>query len=62
MLVEQEHPKHALHKLRTFTGWYTHGLPGGRQLRLRIGSLGTAAEFREAVELFFEDAAAHVAA
>ncbi len=46
-------PKEALHKLRTFTGWYTHGLPRGRDLRLRISSLQTPAAFRAAVEEFF---------
>jgi nifR3 family TIM-barrel protein len=56
LLIEQEEPKLALHKLRTFTGWYTHGLPGGRALRLEIGSLGSAEAFVEAVERFFERA------
>jgi len=37
LLVEREEAGFALHKLRTFTGWYTHGLPGGRSLRTRIG-------------------------
>jgi nifR3 family TIM-barrel protein len=60
MLVEQEEPKFALHKLRTFTGWYTHGLPGGTELRRRIGELDTSAAFLEAVELYFDRA--HVAA
>lgn len=39
----------ALHKLRTFAGWYTHGVPGGRGLRRSIGSLVTPQQF---VELF----------
>jgi tRNA-dihydrouridine synthase B len=43
----------ALHKLRTMTGWYTHGLPNGRALRVRISSLLTPADFREAVMEFF---------
>ena len=46
-------PKEALHKLRTMTGWYTHGLPRGRDLRVRISSLQTPADFRAAVEEFF---------
>ena len=25
-----------MHKLRKFTGWYTHGVPHGRELRQRI--------------------------
>jgi nifR3 family TIM-barrel protein len=56
LLTEQEETKLALHKLRTFTGWYTHGLPGGRQLRLRISSLATPEAFLEAVEQFFAQA------
>ncbi|PYQ34404.1 MAG: tRNA dihydrouridine synthase DusB [Acidobacteria bacterium] len=47
-------PREALHKLRTMTGWYTHGLAGGRALRVRISDLATPAAFREAVVDFFE--------
>ena len=46
-------PREALHKLRTMTGWYTHGLPNGRALRVRISQLSTPADFRAAVEEFF---------
>jgi tRNA-dihydrouridine synthase B len=51
---------HALHRLRTMTGWYTRGLPNGRSLRVRISELATPGDFRNAVEEFF--AAAAVAA
>ena len=44
----------ALHKLRTMTGWYTHGLENGKALRVRISGLATPAAFREAVVEFFE--------
>ena len=55
LLMEQESdPRFALHKLRTFTGWYTHGLPDGKGLRARISSLPTPASFIEAVEQFFD--------
>ena len=47
-------PKAALHKLRTMTGWYTHGLENGRALRVRISGLATPAAFREAVQEFFD--------
>ncbi len=47
-------PREALHKLRTMTGWYTHGLTNGRALRVRISDLATPADFRAAVEEFFE--------
>jgi tRNA-dihydrouridine synthase len=47
-------PREALHKLRTMTGWYTHGLANGRALRVKISELATPAAFREAVVEFFE--------
>jgi len=56
LLLEQEDAKLALHKLRTFTGWYTHGLPGGKTLRARIDSLHTPESFLSAVEEFFVEA------
>jgi nifR3 family TIM-barrel protein len=46
-------PREALHKLRTMTGWYTHGLPNGRALRVRISALSTPVDFRDAVAEFF---------
>ena len=55
LLMEQEDDaKFALHKLRTFTGWYTHGLAGGKQLRMQINQLSTPDAFLAAVERFFE--------
>jgi len=48
-------PREALHKLRTMTGWYTHGLPNGKALRVRISALATPADFRDAVTEFFGD-------
>jgi len=50
-------PREALHKLRTMTGWYTRGLPNGRALRVQISGLQTPADFREAVNGFFEESA-----
>ena len=50
---DSESPIHALHRLRTMTGWYTHGLPNGRALRVRISQLQTPEDFRRAVEEFF---------
>jgi nifR3 family TIM-barrel protein len=40
----------ALHKLRTFTGRYTHGIPGGRKLRQSISRLSEPGEFVTAIE------------
>jgi nifR3 family TIM-barrel protein len=58
LLLEQEEPHFALHKLRAFTGWYTHGLPDGRRLRARIQSLGSIGEFLAAVDAYFASALA----
>jgi nifR3 family TIM-barrel protein len=55
-LIEQndaDEPKAVMGKLRTFTGWYTHGLPSGRDLRCRIQSLPSPEAFLDAVEEFF---------
>jgi nifR3 family TIM-barrel protein len=56
LLEEEQDPKQILHKLRTFTGWYTHGLAGGRKLRVRINSLSDPEQFIAAVERFFDEA------
>jgi nifR3 family TIM-barrel protein len=53
LLREREDEKVALHKIRTFTGWYTHGLPNGRSLRQRINSLTSVSQFIDAIEEFF---------
>jgi nifR3 family TIM-barrel protein len=52
-VAEREPRGFALHKLRKFTSWYTHGLPNGRKLRQRINDLPDAASFLQAVEDFF---------
>ena len=46
-------PKRMMGKLKTFTGWYTHGVPKGTELRRRIQSLPTPEAFLEAVQEFF---------
>jgi len=58
LMTQEQDPKFALHKLRTFTGWYTHGLDGGKKLRMRINTLDTPAAFIDAVEQFFDQARA----
>ncbi len=45
----------ALHKLRTFTGVYSHGLPAGERLRRQIQQLPDAAALLAAVEGFFAE-------
>ncbi len=59
---QSDAPKAMMSKLRTFTAWYTHGLPNGSELRRRIASLDSPQAFLDAVELFFETHAARVAA
>lgn len=54
-VAEREEGKFALHKLRKFTGWYTHGLPHGRKLRQQINSLPDVPSFLAAVEAFFDE-------
>jgi tRNA-dihydrouridine synthase B len=56
LVAERESSRYALHKLRKFTGWYTHGLPNGRRLRQGIQQLPDVASFLAAVEAFFTEA------
>lgn len=53
-VAERDPEREALHKLRKFTGWYSHGLPRGRDLRRRINDLPDVPTFLEAVEAFFD--------
>ena len=55
LLAEREDGRYALHKLRKFTGWYTHGLPNGRRLRQRIQQIPDVGGFLAAVEEFFAE-------
>jgi tRNA-dihydrouridine synthase len=55
MVAERERSKYALHKLRKFTGWYTHGLPNGRKLRQEINQIPDVESFLAAVEGFFDE-------
>ncbi len=52
-VLAREDPKTALHKLRTFTGWYTHGLPDGRSLRRQLNDCATGEAVMDAVESYF---------
>jgi nifR3 family TIM-barrel protein len=62
MVAEREHGKYALHKLRKFTGWYTHGLPNGRRLRQGIQQIPDVPSFLETVETFFAEVLSEKAA
>ena len=52
MVAEREDSLFALHKLRKFTGWYTHGLPNGRKLRQAINTIPDVPTFLATVEEF----------
>ena len=62
MVAAREKERYALHKLRKFTGWYTHGLPHGRKLRQKINSLPDVETFITAGEEFFDHLAEEQAA
>src|SRR4029079_17873777 len=55
LVAERESSRYALHKLRKFTGWYTHGLPNGRRLRQSIQQLPDVASFLAARQAFFAE-------
>lgn len=55
MVAAREASTFALHKLRKFTGWYTHGLPNGRKLRQSINQLPDVATFLATVEEFLDE-------
>ena len=57
-VLAREPENRALHKLRTFTGLYALGLPGGQSLRRQIQSFGAPEELLAAVERFFAEHAA----
>jgi nifR3 family TIM-barrel protein len=54
-VAAREPERIALHKLRVFTRWYSHGLPGGARLRRSIGELPDVATFLAEVERFCGD-------
>ncbi|MFI5180896.1 MAG: tRNA dihydrouridine synthase DusB [Thermoanaerobaculia bacterium] len=49
-----DEPRAVMGKLRTFTGWYTHGLPNGVDLRRQISGLPSPQAFLDAVHDFFD--------
>lgn len=55
LVAEREPSRYAMHKLRKFTGWYTHGLPNGRRLRQEINQIPDVESFLVAVESFFAE-------
>ncbi|MEM9594952.1 MAG: tRNA dihydrouridine synthase DusB [Acidobacteriota bacterium] len=61
-VLERDEPKLALHKMRTFTHWYSHGLPQGQQLRRRIQGPEDATAFLDMIEEYFDSLAPEGAA
>jgi len=53
MLIEEELPD-AVGKMKQFASWFTHGVPGGAQLRKAIYESKSAPEVLARVESFFE--------
>jgi nifR3 family TIM-barrel protein len=53
MLIEEELPD-AVGKMKQFTSWFTHGVPGGGALRKAIYESKSAPEILSRVEDFFE--------
>ena len=53
--VERDDEVFALHKLRSFTNRYSHGVPDGRALRRRISELETPQAFLDLWEGHFEE-------
>ena len=53
-VLERDEPKLALHKMRTFTRWYSHGLPEGKGLRRQIQDRATAEDHLRMITDYFE--------
>ena len=54
ILTAELEGRELLHKLKTFTGKYTHGLPGGRKLRGRLTGIDDPHVLLRAVEEFLQ--------
>lgn len=54
-ILAGEPEKMALHKMRTFAGWYSRGVPGGAELRRRISHIAAPRDFIEAVKECLDD-------
>lgn len=52
-VLNREDEKTSLHKLKTFLGWYTRGLPEGRSLRCRLSQLQKTTEVMSELESYF---------
>lgn len=57
-VLERETPEEALHKMRSFTRWYTQGLAGGAEARRRIAGIAAPQQFLELIAGAFDGEAA----
>lgn len=60
-VLDRDEPVQALHTLKTFTSWYSHGLPAGERLRRRLGELASGPAVIEAVADHLDQALASAA-
>lgn len=60
-VLDRDEPVQALHTLKTFTSWYSHGLPAGDRLRRRLGELASGPAVIEAVADHLDQALASAA-
>ncbi|MFQ5720215.1 MAG: tRNA dihydrouridine synthase DusB [Acidobacteriota bacterium] len=54
-IVANEPAKMAMHKMRSFTGWYSRGVPGGADLRRRINGIADTKAFLAAIRICLAD-------
>ena len=54
-VMERENPRAALHKMRTFTHWYSHGIPKGQAMRRKIQGQEDPESFLNMVEGHFRE-------
>ncbi len=58
ILASELEGRELLHKLKVFTGKYTHGLPGGRRLRGRLTAIDDPHQLLREVEQFLDESLA----
>jgi nifR3 family TIM-barrel protein len=53
LLASHPNENFVLYKIKKFTGWYSHGLPGGAALRRQLNQQGDSEHFVDLVRQFF---------
>ena len=54
-VIEREELEEAMHKLRSFTKWYSQGLERGAEVRRQIGGLQAPEQFLELIDRAFDE-------